>query len=480
MKKAVLVTVLILFVMGLVVPVAAAGSEARVAAGQAQVINIEVNGKLIESDVPPRIVSGRTILPLRFIGEALGSKVEWCGTTRAVVIADQDKPLLNPLSGPGTEITIVINGKVLHPDVPPQIIDGRTMVPVRVVSEALGAYVAWDGTSRTVSVQKETGKEEKPGTGTPSDLDEQKAEAAAESEKPELHAEHTADVFNFKGIAIGDTTTEVEQLLGRAARQDLSKYGFYWKVYNQDYSDYLQVGMENGRVVALYSNSGNWRTQYGFTTATSKSQVQQVLGSPLASIRKGNINFIIRDAKSDTYLIDGIYATFMYDLLDGERLDAILLVEQAVEEGMAAFYAPYSAARQVSFERQVFDLTNVLRVKQGLKPFSWNDKVAAVAREHSKDKARQGYFSHTGLDGRSPFDRMEDGGITYTAASENIAMGQTNSIEAYHGWLNSAGHRRNMLGDYEMLGVGVAFADTEEPYYTQKLYSGPGEKKPRP
>ena len=480
MKKAVLVVVLALFVIGLFVPAAAAGSEGMVTAAQDEEIKIEVNGKLIVSDVPPQIVSGRTIVPLRFIGEALGSMVEWCGTTRAVLIDDQDKPLLSPLSGPGTDITIVINGKALQTDVPPQIIDGRTMVPIRVVGEALGAHVAWDGTSRTVSVQKELHKEEASDFGTHSDLEEQEGEATAESEKPKPQAEYAADGFNFREIAIGDAATEVEEVLGRAARQDLSKYGFYWEVYNQDYSDYLQVGMENGRVVALYSNSGNWRTPYGFTSATSKSQVQQVLGSPLDSIRKGNTNFIMRDAKSDTYLLDGFYATFMYDLLDGERLDAILLVEQGVEEGMASFYAPYSAARQASFERQVFDLTNVLRVKQGLKPLYWNDKVAAVAREHSEDMARQGYFSHTGLDGRSPFDRIKDGGITFTAASENIAMGQANSIEAYHGWLNSAGHRRSMLGDYEMLGVGVAFANTGKPYYTQKFYTGPGEKKARP
>lgn len=70
-----------------------------------------------------------------------------------------------------------------------------------------------------------------------------------------------------------------------------------------------------------------------------------------------------------------------------------------------------------------------------------------------------------------PFDRMEKAGIFYRAAGENIAVGYRNAVSAHEGWMNSPGHRENILGDYEYIGVGIVFGGEYQVYYTQDFYT---------
>src|SRR5690606_18492148 len=87
-----------------------------------------------------------------------------------------------------------------------------------------------------------------------------------------------------------------------------------------------------------------------------------------------------------------------------------------------------------------------------------------------RSMADNNYFSHTNLDGLSPFERMENDNIHYVMAGENLASGQISSIYAHEGLMNSIGHRENILQkDFEELGVGVAFNDEWRPYYTENF-----------
>ena len=81
------------------------------------------------------------------------------------------------------------------------------------------------------------------------------------------------------------------------------------------------------------------------------------------------------------------------------------------------------------------------------------------------------YFDHTNKENKSPFDRMEEEGINYKNAGENIAAGQSSAIYAHHAWMNSLGHRKNILGDYKYIGVGVIFGGYYNIYYTQNFYT---------
>jgi uncharacterized protein YkwD len=87
------------------------------------------------------------------------------------------------------------------------------------------------------------------------------------------------------------------------------------------------------------------------------------------------------------------------------------------------------------------------------------------------DMAQRNYFSHYSPEGISPFDRMRAEGISYRSSGENIIAGYSSSISAHEGWVNSAGHRSNILGSYIHLGVGFYKGGSYGYYYTQNFYT---------
>ena len=108
-----------------------------------------------------------------------------------------------------------------------------------------------------------------------------------------------------------------------------------------------------------------------------------------------------------------------------------------------------------AIEAAVVELTNAERTKAGLQPLKTYTPLMASARTKSQDMKDKNYFSHTSPTYGSPFDQMKARGISYTAAGENIAKGQRTAEEVVTAWMNSEGHRANILNaDYTHIGVG--------------------------
>ncbi|MBM4425214.1 MAG: CAP domain-containing protein [Chloroflexi bacterium] len=109
------------------------------------------------------------------------------------------------------------------------------------------------------------------------------------------------------------------------------------------------------------------------------------------------------------------------------------------------------------FEAEVVALINVERANNGLGPLSQQSQLTAAAQAHSTDMACNHFFSHTGSNGSSPFDRMAQQGYSFSAAAENIAAGYGTPADVVAGWMNSPGHRANILGPYTQIGVGYIY-----------------------
>ncbi len=108
-----------------------------------------------------------------------------------------------------------------------------------------------------------------------------------------------------------------------------------------------------------------------------------------------------------------------------------------------------------SYEAEVVRLVNVERAKKGLKPLTEDWQLSRVARYKSQDMKDNKYFSHTSPTYGSPFDMMKKFGITYRTAGENIAMGQRTPQAVVTAWMNSSGHRANILNpSFTKIGVG--------------------------
>ncbi|HET7658336.1 MAG TPA: CAP domain-containing protein, partial [Bacillales bacterium] len=107
-------------------------------------------------------------------------------------------------------------------------------------------------------------------------------------------------------------------------------------------------------------------------------------------------------------------------------------------------------------DQGILDMTNVIRTRFGLNTLKWNDKAATAAFGHSKDMAVHNYFAHTSPTQGTVGERLHKAGIKFWEAGENIAYNYPDGIAAMFGWLNSKGHRENLLHKtYTGLGVGV-------------------------
>jgi len=112
-------------------------------------IRVLIGGNAVEFDVPPQIISGRTLVPMRAIFEALGAEVEWDGITQTVT-AHTRWPQVIKLTVGSTEISI--DGRVSQMDIAPIIQNGRTLVPVRFIAQTLGYEVFWDAANSDVLI----------------------------------------------------------------------------------------------------------------------------------------------------------------------------------------------------------------------------------------------------------------------------------------------------------------------------------------
>lgn len=112
-------------------------------------LKVMLNGEYLEFDVQPTITNGRMLVPMRTIFEALGAEIEWNGNTRTVW-AMKDETVVAVTIGSST---MLLNGESIPLDAPADLINGRTLVPVRVISESFGADVGWDAPTRIASIQ---------------------------------------------------------------------------------------------------------------------------------------------------------------------------------------------------------------------------------------------------------------------------------------------------------------------------------------
>jgi uncharacterized protein YkwD len=127
-------------------------------------------------------------------------------------------------------------------------------------------------------------------------------------------------------------------------------------------------------------------------------------------------------------------------------------------------------------EKLMLDSVNAERAKESLDPLSWCPALGRSATAHSVDMATNKYFEHQSLDGREISDRAKAQGYDYRTVGENIAVGQRDVVEVMQGWMDSPGHRENILRpQFTHLGSGVATGDYkgfQSIYWTQNFGAG--------
>ncbi|MFD2512571.1 CvpA family protein [Pontibacter locisalis] len=132
-----------------------------------------------------------------------------------------------------------------------------------------------------------------------------------------------------------------------------------------------------------------------------------------------------------------------------------LTIEPGAEKIIELPYTVEEPVPQPELEARMLELLNQERITNGLKPLKPDTALRTVAREHSADMFRRGYFSHYSPEGKDASERIREAGIRYIAAGENLALAPTLTI-AHEGLMDSPGHRANILQrNYGRVGIGV-------------------------
>lgn len=283
---------------------------------------------------------------------------------------------------------------------------------------------------------------------------------------------------------VGQGAEMVESNLGKPDRIDPSSYGYDWWIYEQSNSAYLQVGVEDDRVVTIFfmgDVDAGERYPMGEQAAavfTEQKPSEQVPVKVDAFDYRFQLTKEEQQLKPLVSIHDDLYAQYYFDKFNGS-LRAVRIAEPGVLVKQRPYAVSYRGELlepeelsgeewqnvQSAMEKQIYAMTNVLRNLSDKKPLGYNDEVANVALGHSKDMEENNYFSHTSPSEGELSDRLKQGDVLYSYAGENIAARYPDAGAAMIGWLNSKGHREALLNEeFTEIGVGV-FRD----YYTQNF-----------
>ena len=342
-----------------------------------QDIQVVIDGSILLTDIPPLAINNRTMVPMRAIFEAMDAEVEWDNITRSITGVRGKKKISLQLDNPKANI----NGIEVILDSPPLVINERTLVPIRFISESLGAKVEWDKETRTVFINERV---------------------------------------NFKDIN-----------LERVIRNEINKpYGY---VLNSDLEEITSLKASREAITSLEGIEHLKNLEQLYLDDNKISDI-----SPLLNLTK--LEYVVITGN---------------DIKDYKNLEDLVSLELVRDHD------------DFSIETEVLELVNKERKNHGLAPLKISHKLSKVAQIKSQDMVDNNYFDHTSPIYGSPFNMMESFGITYRTAGENIAVGYPTSQKVMDAWMNSPGHRSNILSSgFGTLGVGYAYKNGAI-YWTQ-------------
>ncbi|MGM0898929.1 MAG: CAP-associated domain-containing protein [Bacillota bacterium] len=290
--------------------------------------------------------------------------------------------------------------------------------------------------------------------------------------KPELA--DTDSMVAVHNVTLGMSKEASQEKVGLPLRLMENEYGTDWHSYHQDYQNYVLLSYnEKDEVNGMFTNQDLVSSTEGFSMDSTKAEVRELFGTPLTSLQKGRVQYILdsRD-EYDLFETGDSYTTVFYDVHEEDTVTAVQVIAKDLEEQRGEIYAEPDPEVKEGYEFLLYELTNSARIQRQLPLLKWDGDTRDTARGHSQDMADERYFSHTNLDGQSPFDRMKEDGIAFFVAGENLAYGQYSAVFAHEGLMNSMGHRENIVKpDFGYLGVGVAFNSDKQPYFTANFFN---------
>lgn len=285
------------------------------------------------------------------------------------------------------------------------------------------------------------------------------------------------------GSLIGKDIESIKTVLGDPTRVDLSAYDFHWWIFNKDLDHYVQIGVLNGKAVTAFVMGPKLDSE-PFQVGQSMEEIfsLNVIEPDITfELNGSSYKFELSEqdmntrplVKMDEYFVQLYIDRFTSTVSSIRYMDKETLIKQRPYEMVyrgELIEPPVPtdeewARIEDGMEKQILDLTNVLRIRHNLAALQWDEKTAQVAFSHSKDMADEDYFSHESEKYGNLSDRLKAADVLFQLAGENIAANYTDGPAVVEGWLNSETHREALLNDeFSHLGVGVY-----QKHYTQNF-----------
>lgn len=285
-------------------------------------------------------------------------------------------------------------------------------------------------------------------------------------------------------IPLGGSTEEIMRQFGMPTRQYPSQYGYEWWVYydEENPSTYFQVGIQDDRVVTSYVIGEDIFIE-PFTLGDSYKKVMKKyeLSSEITFEFNGNeYNILLSERELLEHPLlqidDNEWAILYFDRFSNKLssvryLDTETLVKLSPYEltttGEMVEVSPISEEIKSEFElgeaQEIFELTNVIRMREDIDAVEWNEEVANVALLHNQDMSTNQFFSDISPTSGDIMTRLTANNITCTDASENIGDDYIDAIALVEEWMNNKYQRENIYNqDVDSIGVSVY-----DNYYTQ-------------
>lgn len=358
-----------------------------------------------------------------------------------------------------TEVTVVLNGKKLLCGQQPVIIDGSVYTPMRDIFEAYGFEVEWNPSNKRIKAIKE---------------DESYIMLLQTGSKTVNICGKVMEIDKAPIIINGAAFLPL-RAVSESLDSDVKWDSNEKKVVITRNNDSITVQTSKNFSFVNYADkdfwgNDNWEEMAEDNTGGYANSAQDFL--------ENNYNDEDEAEDEDDEYLYGEQE--YYDWLNEKhkkhhRDDALNSSgnhkdywDSDNDEGYDDEITGQPESYERAYERKVLTLVNEEREKENLSPLVWNEELAKLAREHSEDMEKRDFFSHINPDGLDPFDRMSKKGIKYSVAAENIAYGQQTPEAVMNTWMNSEGHRKNIMNpQLKELGVGAVKSEGYGYLWTQ-------------
>ena len=369
---------------------------------------LKINGKYLNSKYAPYISNETTMVPVRDVMEQLGWKVEWNDTDNSIVITRGAKKITMQI---GSDKMIVDKSTHTLPSVP--VLVGKTSyIPIRAVSEALGATVGWDPDNNTAGI----------------------------------YTKYTTSILTIGEykVKVGATTGELISKCGNPTYKTIGDNGLVWYVYSKYPAAFMAVATDGGIVCGYYTNSYLFSTWEGYVYGTH-----------------------IKENSGEYKLIDkDNYTTGLYY----DKKAGILCGINYMLKGFSSYHNTNTVLQNQA--RMGLDILNSFRYANGKSALKWNVAAASSCAGHARYMAEVGSLTHTGADGSSALDRYlkYQPGANWKSWGENICAEADNIFTCMNGWINSDYHHSLMLSDKKEAGIGFIYSPNGKYKYCTVMF----------